>query len=208
MGTLDETAIFNVALIPPVSVALAVSEYSRQLEDVGGTFVVDNASRMAHMTLFMARMPISVGNSVTDAVAALSGRSHPLQLRHTGFFVTSGLYYEASYVRTADVLKFHFDLVEALAPVRYSPGRPLREPYFGPYSAKQRVNAIKFGYDLVGQLFRPHITITRFRFPPCTPIPTSPSADDLSFVGTRIGIFRADNLGAARSRIAEVTITE
>jgi len=205
MNISDESTIFNVALIPPAHITALVCHYSHQLKEFGGSFEVDNASHIAHLTVFMARMQDSAGATILDSVDALLRHQPPLHLMQSGYFMTPGRYYEVSYQRSAEVLGFQHEFVKRLAPLRFSPGRPIRETYFGQYNIRQRLNAIRYGYDLVGQLFRPHITLTRFPEPPTRPLPPPPD-QDLSFLGDRFGVFRADHLGAARVKIAEFAL--
>ncbi len=98
-------------------------------------------------------------------------------------------------------MALHHAAIGAVQDVRYAPGNPVVEQYFGRYSDEQRENAETYGYDLAGDLYRPHITITRFMsLPDPTVLPRS--SQDLSFAIRGIGLFVADDQGAARNLVA------
>lgn len=197
----SETLLLNLAIIPPGPVASIALDLSSQALSKGGIFCLDGATRFAHMTLYMARFHRhQVATVIAESARLLHGVSQQF-MRHTGYFVTAGRYYEISYARTPDLMTMHEMVAYSLAPFRYSPGRPHREGYFGAYSEEQQVNAREWGYDLVGSMYRPHITITRFpEF--ANKRPELPKASNgLSFTASQIGIFEADELGAARRLI-------
>jgi hypothetical protein len=120
--------------------------------------------------------------------------------------VTQGNYYEISYHRSKDFLSAQKFIGNSVAPFRYRPGRPLVEPFFEPYSSRQKKNAEMWGYDLFGDLFRPHITLTRFA--PGHQIARPESAADLSFLVERVALLRADEDGAATNVIDHVRINQ
>jgi hypothetical protein len=89
--------------------------------------------------------------------------------------------------------------------LRFSPGRPPVEEYFGTYTNEQRINASNTGYDLAGKLYRPHITITRFNDTPDEN--ALPKLDlNLSFTAEAIGLFEADDMGATKQLIEEFSL--
>ncbi|RSM48349.1 hypothetical protein DMB66_46655 [Actinoplanes sp. ATCC 53533] len=188
-----------MAILPPPSTAAEVERLSAALRTRGGLFQVDGKHKFAHLTLYMARFANSNIDSTVAEAAKFAERHNACALDHTGFHLTQGNYYEVSYARSEGVLKLHQGASDSLLPLRYSPGRPWIEDYFAPYSKRQREEAERTGYDLAGDLHRPHITITRFAEPPARALP-SPEVD-LSFSATTIGLFRADDLGAITEAI-------
>ena len=189
------TTLLNVAILPPASTAVEVERLSATLQTCGGLFQVDGRQRFAHLTLYMARFANSAIDSVVAEAAKFAKGHSACTLDHTGYHLTPGNYYEVSYARGEGLMKLHQTASDSLLPLRYSPGRPRVEDFFAPYSSRQREQAERSGYDLAGDLYRPHITITRFAESPTRALP-SPRID-LSFPAAAIGLFRADNLGAA-----------
>jgi hypothetical protein len=192
--TAPETTLLNVSALPPERTGKAIGGMSHDLFQRGAIFELDGVRRRPHMTLFMARFPTTAVIGARQALAGLTRSLKGTFARHSGYFLTKGNYYEVSYQRTDDLMALHYAVMEALSPLRFSPGSPVIEDYFTPYNAEQEKNARKWGYDLAGDLYRPHITITRFDAHPGLELP-HPRCD-LSFPIKRIGIFEADGLGA------------
>ena len=190
-----ETTLLNVAILPPTSTAAEVERLSAALQSHGGLFRIDGKQRFAHLTLYMARFANSNIDSVVAEAARFAKVHGACTLDHTGFYLTQGNYYEVSYARSEVMTKLQQGAADSLLPLRYSPGRPRVEDFFAPYSKRQREQAERSGYDLAGDLYRPHITMTRFAEPPTHTLPCPKI--DLSFSATTIGLFRADSLGAA-----------
>jgi len=189
-----ETTLLNVAILPPRSTAAEVERLSAALQTHGGLFRIDGKKKLAHLTLYMARFASSEIEAVVTETARFAKRHGARTLDHTGYFLTQGNYYEVSYARSDGMMKLQQGISDLLLPLRYSPGHPRIEDFFAPYSKRQREQAERSGYDLAGDLYRPHITMTRFAERPTHALP-SPTID-LSFSATTIGLFKADNLGA------------
>ncbi|MFL6123749.1 2'-5' RNA ligase family protein [Actinophytocola sp.] len=198
------TTLLNVAVAPPAPVVGAVVEMSRELAGRGGLFELDNHSRHPHLTLYMARFDIGnldeIRARLRDAVRGV----RPFRVVHCGYHVTPGNYHEISYTRDETLCGVHEKITNALRGRRYSPGRPVVEDYFGEYSAAQQANARDVGYDLAGELYRPHITLTRVK-EGVTAEPLAVRAD-LSFTASTVGLFEADRLGAARRLIESLEL--
>ena len=194
------TTLLNVALLPTESTSTQIERLSAESEPLGGLFQLDGRQRFAHLTLYMARFADANIESVLARTADAVKSLPPMMVRHTGYFVTPGNYYEASFAKSDGVMAVHDLLIDTLLPLRFSPGDPVVEKYFGPYSAGQRAQAEETGYDLARDLYRPHITITRFAQAPVVALPVA--AVDLSFTATRIGLFKADPLGAVTEPVA------
>jgi hypothetical protein len=204
---MSDTLLLNVAIIPPDKIAATVSELSKEAQALGGAFQIDNATRFAHLTLYMSRFRPCDMDSVKAAFLGLKTSLRQNIVEHTGYFVTSGNYYEVSYARTSALLSAHEIVTESIATFRFNPGSPVREAYFGRYSQEQAMNARLWGYDLAGDMYRPHVTLTHF--------PQRPKADslpvaqaDLSFTASRIGLFQADEMGAARELILAIDLAD
>jgi 2'-5' RNA ligase len=199
------STLLNIAIVPPKHVADAVVGLASRLPE-DALLRVDGTRFMAHATVFMARFPDDREQFVVDAVQQVVASCRAVDMHHVGFNLTAGRYYEVSYERTKRLMTLHRAMTKAVAGLRYHPGQPVQETYFEPYSADQRRRAEKTGYDLAGRLYRPHITIGRV--PPGDREPVFASTDlALSFRAERLGVFRADENGAARELVRAVDMT-
>jgi 2'-5' RNA ligase len=143
----------------------------------------------------MARFPDDKIKEIISAVKTIVKNLQSFFCEHTGYFMTEGRYFEASYKKSKELISLHEALIDSLKNYRLDPGKPVYENYFAPYTKEQQKNAKKTGYDLAYNLYRPHITLTRYRedgIPKDTPIfPT-----DLSFKADGICVYKADENGA------------
>jgi hypothetical protein len=165
-------------------------------------FVLGNG-KFAHMTAYMARFANTQIDEVVNGVELVLQAVSPFYCEHTGYFMTEGRYLEASYRKSAEFMKLHEALIARVAQFRLNPGQPYEEGYFAPYTAEQQHNAKDTGYDLTDNLFRPHITLTRYhegKLP--VAFPAIPEAS-LSFTLGRVCVYKADDNGAVYELIKE-----
>lgn len=202
---ISDTLLLNVAVIPPDHVANEAIDLSARTCAFGGLFELDRTARFPHMTIYMARFSYSKIDAVRGILSATVPTFEEVALDHNGYYVTPIKYYEVSYAKSPGLERMQDAIAKGLRGLRYAPGNPIIENYFGSYQGDTKKNAEAWGYDLIGDLYRPHITLTRFpadfRIDPQMPLRESP--DDLSFPLSSIGLFRADDMGAARELISE-----
>ena len=198
-----DSIIINVCIIPTQEVGVKCVELSQSLKSDGTMFVLDGKSKFAHMTVFMARFGKREVPNILKAVEKITSGVKSFLCKHAGYFMTPGRYFEVSYLKSIKLKTLHESLMESLKEYRVNPGDPFEEGYFAPYSEEQRKNAQETGYDLAYGLYRPHITLTRYKegrvpenhlsFPPSV----------LSFMVGKICIYEADDNGAVNKLIKE-----
>lgn len=205
MQNLDSTILVNFCILPPDNVANQCTQLSQTLKSTDTMFVLGDG-KFPHMTVYMARFPRNVVSKLKSGAKQAMQSQKPFRCLHSGYFMTSGRYFEASYQKTSKFLELHSKLITSLCDFRASPGNPRKESYYGPYSAEQKKSAKQTGYDLTYDLYRPHITLTRY-FENKVPeiFPAMPQTD-LSFDFTKLGMYEADENGAVFKKLAEFTI--
>jgi len=201
----SESLLLNVAIIPPDRVSREAIDLSSKTHALGGIFELDRATRFPHMTIYMARFPRSAVNAAQKELSNLVPSLKEEILEHSGYYVTPIKYYEISYRKTPGLEKLQEMIARKLRGLRYAPENPEIENYFGDYTGDTKENVEKWGYDLFGSLYRPHVTLTRLpsetRIDSLGQLPRS--LDDLSFSLSGIGLFQADDMGAARELITK-----
>ena len=103
-------------------------------------------------------------------------------------------------------MQLHSLLVENLKQYRINPNDPFEEGYFAPYVIEQQKNAKETGYDLAYDLYRPHITLTRYKEGQAPVALPEISPKDLSFKASKICVYKADDNGAIYGKLAEFTL--
>jgi|SRR5581483_833290 2'-5' RNA ligase len=197
-----KSTIINICIIPNEAVAVRCVLLSQSLASGSTLFALDG-SRFAHMTVFMARFANESIQKVVDNVEAALKPVSTFRCQHAGYFLTEGRYLEISYRRSPELIRLHESIINHVSRFRINPGDPYEEGYFTPYTEEQQQNARETGYDLARNLFRPHITLTRYReggVP--SAFPALPETM-LSFELSRVCVYKADDNGAVYERMHE-----
>lgn len=67
-------------------------------------------------------------------------------------------------------------------------------------------NFTRYGYPAVGELFRPHLTFTRFVEDTAIPTDNLPRLNEFNGVFPKLGLFRLDNNNACVRKLAEIEL--
>jgi len=198
-----DSVIINICIIPPDEVGKQCIDISQPLKSDSAMFVLDGKSKFAHMTIYMARFANDQVPYVIEATEkSLKGVSSFL-CEHTGYFLTSGRYMEVSYRKSKSFIELHEILINRLKDYRINPGNPFEEGYFTPYTEEQQKNAKETGYDLAYNLYRPHITLTRYQEEKIPETFPKFSPTKLSFQLSKVCVYKADNNGAVYELLRE-----
>lgn len=202
---MDNSVLLNVCMLPTQSVKQQCIAISQSINEELVRFKL-GAELFPHATLYMARFPEESVIEVAQAVQSAAGGFSPTFLKHSGYYLTEGNYLEVSYQRTPELLALHSAVIDSLKQFRVSPGQPLIESYYGPYNKAQQRNVEETGYDLAYDLYRPHITLTRYK-ENCVPDEFSAlPAAKLSFTLPKIALYKADENGAVYEEIITIDL--
>jgi len=201
-----DSVIINVCVIPHQDVGNRCVEASQSLKSDSTMFVLDGKSKFAHMTVFMARFANSEISNVLKATEKALKNIHSFLCGHTGYFMTAGRYVEVSYQKSKELVDLQELLIDNLKGCRINPGNPFEEGYFAPYNAEQQKNAKETGYDLAYNLYRPHITLTRYKEGEAPEVSPAFASAELSFQLSKICVYKADDNGVAYEKLGEFSI--
>lgn len=201
-----DSVIINVCVIPSQDVGDKCVELSQSLKSDSTMFVLDGKNKFAHITVFMARFANGEVPNVLNATGKILKGANSFLCEHTGYFMTEGRYLEISYRKSKEFLDLHKLIINNLKDYRINPNNPFEEGYFTPYTEEQQKNARETGYDLAHNLYRPHITLTRYRQDEVPKIFSAFAPAELSFHLNKICIYKADDNGAVYEKFGEFTI--
>jgi len=206
MNKPENSTLLNICVFPDDRVSAAFIKISQSLKSDDTMFVLGNGL-FPHMTVYMARFANSNIEKVADATEEALKQASVIRCTHTGYFMTEGRYLEASYRKSADFLKLHELLITNNADLRINPGSPFNEGYFAPYNAEQQQNAKETGYDLARNLYRPHVTLTRYKENRVPKVFPALMAADLSFDLGKVCVYKADDNGAVYELVRELYVS-
>src|SRR3989344_4512276 len=201
-----DSVIINVCIIPPQDVGDTCVTLSQSLKSDSTMFVLDGKSKFAHMTEFMERFASGAVSNVLEATEKALENAKSFLCEHTGYFMTAGRYLEASYRKSKEFMSLHELLIDSLKDCRINPNNPFEEGYFTPYTKEQQQNAKETGYDLAHNLYRPHITLTRYKEGEVPKMFPAFASAELSFQLSRVCAYKADDNGAVYEKLGEFTI--
>jgi len=201
-----DSVIINICVIPAEEAGNKCVEISQSLKSDSTMFVLDGKSKFAHMTVFMARFAETEVENVIKELENVFNSQKSFFCEHSGYFMTEGRYLEVSYRKSQAFMSLHEILINSISKYRINPGNPYEEGYFTPYTKEQQENAKTTGYDLSYNLYRPHVTLTRYKeggvpkvFPGFQPF-------NLSFQPNKVCVYKADDNGAVYEKLKEFNI--
>lgn len=201
----ENSTILNICVLPSEEASAAYEAISQSLGSNGTMFTL-GGDKFAHMTVFMARFADDVIDQVITSTEQALKPIDSFECEHTGYFMTEGRYLEASYRKSSAFMGLHEALIATLANLRINPGNPYEEGYFTPYTLEQQQNAKETGYDLARNLYRPHVTLTRYEEGHVPQLFPAFPETNLSFTLSKVCVYKADDNGAVYEKLAEFSI--
>jgi Protein of unknown function (DUF1045) len=196
----------NIAIVPPTEVVSElVASVASRLDLLDTDFVVDGAQRGFHLTLYMGMAPADIADPAHRAELVtladhLVGRP-AVHCDPVSLSLTANGYLEIAYEKTQALLELQGAVVEALAPLMAAASSGPAAVPEAHLSDTERANLARFGYEFVGDQFRPHITVARFS--PSASITLPPfERDRYRFLARELAAAQADAAGSAITRLA------
>lgn len=192
----------NIVLLPDPELSQKAIAASRLLADQHESyFVLKDGQFYPHATLYMTQLQTDTLPQAQTALADIAAHTPPLALEADHYFQAMG-YIDPNYVRTPAADALHWAVVNAINPIRDGM-REKNKQRMQEATGLARENLEKYGDHRVGELFRPHITLTRFVSE--QPIDTTILPPVSSFNGTftRLGLFQMGDNGTCVRKIAE-----
>ncbi|MEV8633813.1 DUF1045 domain-containing protein [Streptosporangium sp. NPDC051023] len=166
---MKDLPIYDAVLLPGADVnerSVRLSEWCAKLALT--EFVLRADKLYPHISLYMANFASAQLGAVLEALEQVSERTSEIALEADHFAGNDQGMFELFYRKTEAVARLQEDVIARLDPLRV--GLRERDP-LGRVLADHRLvappvaraNLDRHGYDEIGELFRPHITMTRFQ---------------------------------------------
>jgi len=200
----------DIVLLPDDSQSVASLQCSQSLASQGSIFTLDNEHFYAHASLYMFQMSIDKQATCIDMLKELADKFNTLELVQNGYYYQdSGFgkgYVDINFFRNANVDHLQQKVVEAFTVLKAGMRQSDIDKMSDATGLKLE-NLKKYGYPAIGELFRPHITLTKFS-PEVEPDLTVLPAPTM-FTGkfTRIGLFEMSANGTCTRKIAEFKLS-
>lgn len=179
----------DVVILPSSELAAKAIEASKLSAELGSLFTLEVGKQYPHTSLYMLQLSDENLAAVKDKLANIAHNNQLLHLTSSGYVQKLG-FIDVEYEVTSDLNKLQQQVIKAIQPLADG----MRD------KDKQRMlearglalqNFQKYGYKYVGELFRPHITFTRFPDEEDKPEAVQLLPDVMTFNGDfpRIGLY-------------------
>lgn len=193
----------NIVLLPSDQLAQQAISLSAALQTHAAYFQLDAArGPFAHVSLYMTQCKIADLDAVQNVLAAIAADTPPIELTPQGYMQAFG-YIDIDYAPSAALTSVQQRVLDAVNPLRDGL-RPKDAARLAQATGVERHNLETYGYRGVGELFRPHITLTRFvTSEPIDPVTILPDATTVAHgQATALGLFEMGENGTCIRLIA------
>ena len=194
----------NVALKPPDDVTTRLVSLAQDLLPAGRTLSrIGDLGSLPHLTLYMAEFqPQDVG-AVQKRITAIAPDLTAAACDAQGISCTAGGYLEIAYAKSAALVRMQQVIARSVQDLAL----PVAMPAHVTPTADQRRNLEIYRYELMGDSFRPHVTLGRLVPYGSVTFHNQPFAA-LSFLPEDLSVAEADEHGAARRLLTLAAIGE
>lgn len=201
-----QTIACDIVLLPSEDQAKLAIQASQHLSQQGSLFTVDDKNLYAHVSLYMFQMDVANQEKCIAALQQIATNNNVQNLKQEGYsYQDSGRYkgyVDISFVKNKAINSLQQQVVTALSSLRGAMREKDKQKMIDATGLELEYLQ-KYGYAGIGDLFRPHLTFTKFPTeiePDLTPL-TSPT----NFTGefTRLGLVEVGPHGTSIRKIAE-----
>jgi len=153
----------NIVLLPDKKTKELSRSISQQLStSLQSRFVLDDSQYLPHLSLYQAQYVESNKDKVFAAVKDIASRTDPFMVTFSGYSLFAEFIYLDAY-KSKKLQSLHQQILKACDPYRQGlipdPVRELLDA--GKFNSEQAQATRKYGHPFTGQLFSPHLTLTR-----------------------------------------------
>lgn len=198
--------MYDVVLLPEPALASKAIETSQSLGQLGAYFTLKLGEYFPHTSLYMLQLDDQGLERAKHIVERVASSTRRLTLEAQGYMFGEG-YVGVDYLRTADTDNLQAQVIETLNPLRdgmFEADRQRMEAAAG----VELENYQKYGYKHVGELFRPHITLSRLVKPQPDVVEFLPDYSQFNGTFDRLGIYEMSDHGTCVRKVVEFTLAQ
>lgn len=194
----------DIVLLPSDELAEKLIQVSGTLGTQSPLFTLDGVSFYPHASLYMTQLKRDDLDKVKELLSGIASNVATLNLTASKYDQAMG-FFDAEYERTKQLDELQKVVIDAINPIRDGM-REKDKARMLEATGLARENFEKYGYAPVGELFRPHATITRFANEGTTDTSLLPNPAYLSGQFTHLGLFEMGDNGTCIKEIARYTL--
>lgn len=192
----------DIVLLPDPTLAQRAVTFSEQLTKYETVSTLHANGPVPHVSLYMTQLKAADMERAQKLLADIAAHTRVFNLTANGYWLNAR-YFDADYARTDELIALQTAVVDAINPIRDGM-RKKDKPRLLSAEGLARENLEKYGYPNIGELFRPHMTLTRFADEQLS-IDAIEKPNAQTFAGTfdRLGLFAMGENGTCIRKIAE-----
>ncbi len=193
---MPESGPYDVVLLPEQRVFDLAIETSAQLDDPK-EFTLGDTVTLPHVTVYMLQIHRQRLHDVTAALHKITSNNPAIHGNARRLYIDRSGYVDVEYDVTEDFLGMQELVVEALNPLRDGM-RSKDRARMAEATGVMRHNYETYGWKSIGELYRPHLTLTKYAEEPDLP---PLDVKDFSCVFPALGLVAMGNHGTAAQLI-------
>lgn len=195
------STLCNIVILPDSDLAKKVTTVSQHLEELGTRFTLKDGAYYPHVSLYMTQLKLDDISKIKEVLSNIAAKSSTFQLSSQGY-TQAGAFIDVGFERTDALANLQMTVVNAINPLRDGMRDKDRVRMLSA-TGKARENLEKYGYLSVGELFCPHVTLTRFVDDKAINIAGLPEPCEISGMFIKLGLFEMGDNGTCIKKIVE-----
>jgi len=195
----------NVVILPSEDVAHRAIQLSTELAAKGVHFTLKDGALFPHVSVYMLQLKYAGLDEVEKRLAEIANVVPVLELSVTRY-EQSKQFFDAEYEKPEVLSQLQKQVVTTLNPIR--DGMRARDVERMKEATGLALENFKnYGWNTIGELYRPHLTITRFLEDQDVSSLSLPPVQEFSGVFTKLGLFEMGDNGTCVRKIAEFELS-
>jgi hypothetical protein len=195
---------YDIVLLPENSIANLACEVSDSLKPHGVLFTLKEGEFYPHMSLYMVQLKASSLDDVKQQLVRLASENNVFKLNAFEYHQEWG-YIDVEYSNIPNAADLQMRVVKAINPLR--DGLRVKDQVrLETAEGLEFQNILDFGYRSIGELFSPHITLTRFESEEPVSTDELPKIKDFDATFTKLAIFEMGDNGTCVKKLFEVSL--
>lgn len=191
----------DVVILPDSGLSDKAISASQKLSSLDSLFTLELGKFYPHASLFMLQLKDSDIEKTKELLETIARGTPILGLTASRYDQTMN-FIDVEYAKTDELVELQQRVVAALNPIRDGMREKDKARMFEATGLALE-NFQNYGYKYVGELFRPHITITRFNSEQPTAQELLPKPATFNGAFTKLGLFEMGDNGTCVHKIAE-----
>jgi hypothetical protein len=195
---------YNIVLLPGKDIENKAIAASKKLEQFGTLFTLEIGKFYPHVSVYMVQLRSDDLPKVEQTLAEIAATTEPINLNSSKYYQVKN-FIDADYNKPAKLTELQMSIVNAINPIRDG----LRE------NDKERMkeatglaleNFRQYGWNTIGELYRPHLTLTRFIQAVESPEAVLPNPSEFNGLFPKLGLFAMGENGTCIKQLAEFNL--